>query len=554
MQIHHVFRNVRRAQQIARILVVKYRFGRVAAQLGLSHLLPLASWRARAARGMEKLQPAVRVRLALADLGPAFVKLGQLLSTRADFVPAAFISELRKLQDQVPPLPFEQMRPVLEEELGAGALEHFASFDPEPLASASIGQVYAAVLRDGEAVTVKIQRPEVEQAINTDLGVLADLAELVHTRFPGMRRYQLSAFIRELGGILRDELNYTLEAHNADTLQKVVAEDPRIYVPDVIWPFTGRRVLTTERVQGTPLDREALLAKGVDPGEVAAALAHSLLTQIFLHGFFHGDPHQGNVLVMDDGRIALLDLGIIGSFDRSTLHALVELLVAVFDRDSQLVLDQLMEIGVMGESVDFAGLRRDLGRLLTRYYFLPRHEFRLGELFNRIIALMLSQRLNVPPEFSLLGKTLMVTEGVGRELDPDFDFNRVAEPVVARLRAQRGSLDHLLQDLSRALREFRRQLIAIPRRLNHVLSQAQSGTLRIRTQDENAERWMALQSAVLHRVGAMAIVGSLVIAYTIFISSPAGDAWSSPWRELAGVAIGVLAFFGLTFSFLRSQR
>ena len=554
MRIQHVFRNVRRAQQIARILVFKYGFGRVAAQLGLSHLLPTAGWRARAARGMEKLQPAVRVRMALVDLGPAFIKLGQLLSTRADFVPASFISELRKLQDRVPSLPFDRLKPVLEEELGADVLEHFATFETEPLAAASLGQVYSAQLRDGTSVTVKIQRPEVEQVVNTDLGVLTDLADMVHTRFAGMRRYQLPDFVREMSSILRDELNYTLEAHNADTLRKVVAEDPRICVPEVIWPFTSRRVLTTERLVGTTLDREALLAKGVNPGEVAATLARSLLTQIFLHGFFHGDPHQGNVLVLDDGRVGLLDTGIIGSFDRATLRALVELLVAVFDRDSQGALDQLMEIGVMGEAMDFAGLRRELGRLLTRYYFLPRREFRLGELFNRIISLMLGYRLNVPPEFSLLGKTLMVTEGVGRELDPDFDFNHVAEPVVARLRAQRSSMDRVLRELMSTVREFRRQLTNLPRRLNHVLTQAQSGNLRIRTQDEHAERWMSLQSILVHRLSAGVLTGSLAISYVIYISSPAGQQWASPWREIAGAAIGILVLSSLIFTVFRSQR
>jgi ubiquinone biosynthesis protein len=554
LRLLDAFRDANRARQIIHILLFKYGFYRVAAELGLVRVLPIRRWRLRAQERYERMNPGERLRLAMVDLGPAFVKLAQALSTRADFTPPAIIAELRRLQDDVPPVDFSEIEAVLREELGPDWAAKFARFEREPVASASLGQVYQATLLDGTPAIVKVQRPGVEQAVERDLRFLDDLARLVHHRSAAMRRYGLPDFAREFASIIHDELNYTIEAHNAKVMADLLSHRSGVTVPRVVDELTTRRVLTTERLTGTHMDPDHLRARGFDPNDVAERYSRAILEMVFEHGFFHGDPHQGNVLVLDDGRIGFLDLGMVGRLSPAAVTGLRELLFSVFELNADGAIDVCAELGAAGDEVDFQGARRALARLLTRYYFLPRKHLRLGETLGRILRLVNEYDIRLPSEFTLLAKALLVAEGVASQLNPDFDYNEVARPLVGQLAREEWTSERALRELWRGVREARRQVMTIPRRLSHLMGEIESGALRVRVKQEELGQTNALHVTLAHRIAASVLIGAALVAYVLWATSPMSGRWPSLWVTVAGAAVGTVAGVALLYFIVRSRR
>jgi len=480
-------------------------------------------WR-RMERRFQDVPPPVRLRLALAELGTTFIKLGQVLSARSDLLPPDYLTELARLQDEVPAIPFAEMRPVFIASFGIPPETVFAEFDPRPVASASIGQVYAAKLHDGTEVMVKIQRPGVEEQVRTDLSLLYRVADLAN-RNPYLARYDISSLVREFAAILQDELIYTLEAHNAETLAKEMAAHVNIVFPAVYWEYTSRQVLTTSRIIGVKVTDLALGAlPEVDRREIAEGLANSLLEQILLHGMFHGDPHPGNLMVTPEGKLAFLDTGMVGRLDRKTRELLIELSISIFEEDIDSVLDTLQQLGVVMEGADLADLRRDLARLITKYYFLPRREFQLGMLLQRVNYLLFEHRVRMAYEFGLMAKALFQAEGVAQALDPEFDYNRAARPVIDEVRERYYSFRTFFEDTGRELHGMRRQIVDLPRRLSTVLNHFERGTLRIRTQDELIQLKDGNLQTLVNRAIVAALVLTLVLAGSLLLSST-GPAW-----------------------------
>jgi ubiquinone biosynthesis protein len=555
MRVPYGWRNLARAREIFRILFLKYGFGYVADQLGLARLLPPGLRRRRERREAEELNLAERLRLALGELGPTFIKLAQVLSTRADLLPQSFLSELRKLQDEAPPAPYAAIEPILVEELGSAPSELFASFDTTPLASASIGQVYAATLPDGRPVTVKVQRPGVERVIEADLNFLGDVAAAVHDRVPALRHYNFPGLAREFRAILQEELLYTLEGHNADRLRENLARHPDgelIQVPGVIWELTTRRVLTMERGAGVRVERAAELRPAVDRRGLAAALGRSLLRQVFLDGFFHGDPHQGNVLISPEGRLLLLDFGTVGRLDRRLRRLLTELVISLFDEDMDGVTHLLCQIGAVGEETDLGELRRDLGRLIGRYYFLPRRELRLGELLARMLGVVFHHRITLPPELSLLSKAFIAAEGVGLQLDPEFDFNELARGVAEELKRERLKPSALAEEILRRAKELRRQLALLPERLDRALTNLERGSFRVRIDDPGAERRLREETISRNRITLAIVTAALFVSSAVLVVASKHPL--PLWLGIASAAAGAALGLALLLAVVRSGR
>jgi ubiquinone biosynthesis protein len=488
--------------------------------------------------------------MALEDLGPTFIKLGQVLSTRADFVPADLVTQLRKLQDDVPPVPFAAMEAEFVREIGRRPTEVFAEFDATPLASASIGQVYPAVTTAGERVVVKIQRPGITKPIETDLAILADMAGLVHSRVPSLRRYDFPGFVREFTMILRDELVYTVEAHNAEILRERLSSDPHVRIPRVVWEVTTAKVLTQERIEGIKIDRVLELdACGLDRPAIARHLAQTMLRQIFLEGLFHGDPHPGNLEVLPDGSIGFMDFGMMGYLDRGARESLGELLLALFERDTRRIVDIFTAIGTVGESTNLTGLERDLARLVGRYYFLPRKQFGLGQLLSRMIELLLTHDLRVPSEFSLLAKALLMVEGVARELDPDFDFNEAAKPLVDEVTRQRWSAGNIRDELSVGVRSLLLSAKRFPRLLDRVLGRLEQGTLRIRLEHDEGRGAQRGTDLVIHRFFAVSLTVLAGVAFWVLLAAGRSD-WTA-WAGAVGLCAVAVTALALVFFSLR---
>ena len=512
-------KEIARAWQIFKV-IGRYGFAPLLQGTGVGRMLGVRQW-FRMDRQYTDLPPAVRLRLALVELGTTFIKLGQVLSARSDLLPPEYLHELSILQDNVPPLPFAEMEPVFRAEFGCAPSHAYLTFNPEPIASASIGQAYRATMRNGDEVVVKMQRPGVEEQVLTDLSLMRRLVNALN-RSPSLARFDLPALVREFSTILRDELLYTLEAHNAETLSQQMADHPNVKIPRVYWEYTTRRVITTQFIDGIKItDLPALDEACVDRKPLAVTLANSLLEQILLHGLFHGDPHPGNLMVTRDGTLYYLDTGMVGRLDRKMREVLIELAVSIFDQDIDAVLGNLQQLGLVNIAGEMPDLRRDLSQLITKYYFMPRKELRLGQLLQRVNFLLFEHQIRMAYEFGLMAKSLFLVEGVAQELDPDFDYNLAARPVIDKVKREYFSVQSFYEDSVREWRGLRRQVVELPRRLNNLLRELEMGEFRLRTHDDAQEIRMLHYSIMINRlIVAFVAVGLLISATYLLVTHP----------------------------------
>jgi ubiquinone biosynthesis protein len=426
-------RHRRRQREIAETLA-RHGLGALVHQLGLDRYLARPwRWLRRIGAGQAEESPAQHLRLALEELGPTFVKLGQLLSTRPDLLPPAYIAQLKQLQDNVPPVAWAEIEPVITAELGRAPNECFASIDSTPLASASLGQVHAATLPDGHDVVVKVQRPGIEPQIETDLDILLGLARVAQRRNPWGELYDLVAMVEEFATLIRGELDYQREARNAERFAANFASARYVHIPRIHAAYTTHRVLVMERLGGIKIDEvSALVAAGYDCRKVAQRATRFVFKEILEDGFFHGDPHPGNYVVLPGTVIGVMDFGKVGTLEPRSRISLMLLLIFLTQMDAPGIVDQMMRLGFAGQTGDRRKLERDLQRLLRQYHGVPLREIKITELINTLLALALRHRLRLPTDFILLLQTLAMMEAAAIKLDPDFDIFTVAAPYVRR--------------------------------------------------------------------------------------------------------------------------
>jgi len=391
----------------------------------------------RAAAPPRRVGPA-HLRHALEELGPAFVKLGQVLSTRPDLVPPEYETELSILQDAAPAAPTREIMRVIEDALQQPIREAYARFDGAPLAAASIGQVHAATLPDGTDVVVKVRRPGVTETIDLDLAVLARVAATAARR-PALERYDPVGLANEFDTTLRGELDYLREARSAEAARTAFDGDAKVHVPRIFWSHTRDGVITEERIRGCKIDDfETLDADGADRALLARTFADAYLAMIFVHRFFHADPHPGNVFVEADDRVAFVDFGMVGEVTSTTVHGLGTMLLAVVTVDASQMADGLLQLGVASEHVDRPSLETDLVRFLHEYTHVPLEQLRIGPLLNEVMGVVRAHQLRLPSDLALLIKTMMMCEGVAASLDPGFELVPMLLPYAARLTGDTG--------------------------------------------------------------------------------------------------------------------
>lgn len=456
---------------------------------------------------------AERLTKDLEKLGPTFVKLGQVLSTRADLLPPAYLEALSRLQDDVVPVSLADVQKTIEDDLNVRLSKAFLSFDAEPLASASLGQVHRATLRDGRHVAVKVQRPDVVEQVLADLAVLDEIAAFVDQHTQVGRRYEFAPMIKEFRRALMDELDYQAEANHLRTLKRNLAQFPHIFVPAPIDSYVSKRVLTMEFVRGTKvpaLNPVALI--DADPEGLADELIQAYLHQILIDGFFHADPHPGNVFITEDGRLALLDLGMVGHLSPTLQDRLLKLVLAISEGRGEEAADAAIALGEKRDDFDEEGFKRDVVATVGRYFGASLENFQVGMIVLEVNRSAGVHGIKSPVELTMLGKTLLTLDNIARLLAPTLDVNASIRKNASSLMQRR-----LLKSLSPGTvfstmleaKEFAEQL---PRRINRVLESLASSQLKMKVEVIDEGAVIEGLQKVANRITMGLVVAALILS------------------------------------------
>ena len=458
---------------------------------------------------------ARELRLALEELGPTFIKLGQLLSTRADLLPAAYTRELSKLQDAAPPAPADVIQETVENELSGGVAAAFAEFDPKPLAAGSVGEAHAAVLHDGTRVVVKVRRPGVVELIERDLELIGNLAARASRRSEAAAALDVIGLSQEFAGEMRGQLDYVREARNAERFAANFAGEAGVHIPRVFWELSSSRLITLERLEGMKItDLEALQAAGVDRRELARNAALTVGRMVFVDGFFHGDPHPGNFFIEADGRLGIIDFGIVGSLDEGLRATLRRMLLALDRRDPDRLAAALIDVQGPGGRVDRSALRDDLASVIDEYVGRSAGELGVGGLIRSMLDVVRRHRLRIPRDLSLLLRTVVLEEGIVEGLDREFRLVEALGPYVRRhlfTGVSASALRHRLEDAGVDLAELAADL---PSQLRRALNILDDGGFDVHLRASELEPLMSRAERLGNRIALSVLAAALIDAGT----------------------------------------
>lgn len=557
-RINRNLRSLKRYRQILGVLI-KYGFGHVIEQLNIDYYLELGKRivsLGTMSKKIERLSQAERLRLAMEELGPTFIKLGQILSTRPDLVPPEYSEEFSKLQDRVPPLEAAVIRNEIESQLGQSIEESFASFDDESIAAGSIAQVHRARRHSGEEVVVKVRRPGTLQMLETDLDILAGLAYLLEHHLPGMDIFDPSGVVREFRRTLFREIDLTREGHTIERFATNFAETEEVFMPKVFWEQSAETVLTLEYVDGIKIsDHKRLAEAGIEVTKLADTVARTILQQILVHGLFHGDPHPGNIFVLTDGRICFLDLGMVGRLDDELKQQLSDLVLALTDQDADRIVTQLIYSGDISDEIDRRQLKRELSELIGDYYDLSLAEIDTRKLVTEFIDLLNRHRIRFPADLILLAKALVTIEGVARMLNPDFVLIDHLQPQIEQLVRSRYSPGLATKDFLSVGREYSSLIRHLPQDIRELLMRINRNKFKIDLEHRGLQKLITDLDRSTNRISFSMVIASLVIGSSLVMQTDKGPMlFDFPLVGLLGYSIAGFLGLGLAIAILRSGR
>jgi len=533
-----VMRDFGRLREIAGILI-HYGWGDIVKRMGLGNLTERAGTLLHRKQSDEIMHLAaeVRVRLALEELGPTFVKLGQVLATRPDIFPPHWIAEFSKLQDSVPPEPFEALLPELEKALGRSPFKVFKDLQTEAIAGASIAQVHLARLQDDTQVVLKVRRPNIEGRIDADLRLLGHLGRLLESELPESRRFQPGKIIGQFAKSLRRELDLAMEARNTERFSQNFADDPDVVFAKVHWEYTSGTLMVMEFIDGIPgNDLQAARDAGLNLPLLGARGADTVLKMVLIDGFFHADPHPGNVFYLPDNRLAIIDCGMVGRISKERRDQIADMLAALVSRDIEALRDILMA-WAGDAAIDEAKLTSDLDELIFNYDSAPLKQIRFGALLNDLTTVMRENHLTVPPDLTMLFKALVTLEGLGRQLDPDFQIVRHLTPFVKRVIIDRYKPGALLKRGRRNLMDVVEVATALPRDVSRLLREIRRGRVKIDLDLKRLDHFGHQLDHSTNRLTLALVTSALIIGSSIVMTVKGGP-------TLFGLpAFGFLGFF-----------
>jgi ubiquinone biosynthesis protein len=556
MEFAGTARDIGRLAEIGGVLV-RHGFGDAARRLGMAHAVERAgealNW--KGAAGLAQLETRERVCHALQDLGPTFVKLGQLLATRVDLFPPEWIAEFEKLQDRAPPADHEQVRAQLIEDLGAAPEEVFAEFGQEPIAAGSIAQVHRARLADGTAVAVKVRRPGIQATVEADLSLLARLARIAEARLPDLARLNPREVVRRFTQTMRAELDLAVECRSAERVALGFRDDPGIVVPRVYWQWTGERINVQEYIEGlSSRDPAAIDRAGLDRKALAHRGAQAMLKMVIEDGFFHADPHPGNLFYLPDNRIAFIDFGMTGRLTGARRDELVMLLSNLVDRDAEAAAEILLDWAGPVQ-VDADALTSDIDAFVDRYHGVPLRELRAASMLTDLARLLREHKLALPPDLALVLKVCIELETTGRELDSGFDMVAEAEPFLRAAALARRGPAALARRGWRAGAAALELLSELPLDLRRLLRSARNGRLQVHVDLTALASFGAQLDRAASRLTVGVVTAALIIGSSIVMTVPGGPViFGLPLFGLAGFLGAVAGGAWLLLSVWRSGR
>ncbi|HDP70278.1 MAG TPA: AarF/ABC1/UbiB kinase family protein [Actinobacteria bacterium] len=501
-------KDLRRFQQILTI-AVKHGLGYFIESYGLARYLLLTE-KKKFSRPREE-NFAEQVRLTLEELGPTFIKIGQILSVRPDLIPPEVIFELEKLLDFAPPMDFSVVREVIESELKKEIEDIFDDFEPKPIASASLGQVHKAYLKNGVKVAVKVQRPEAKKIVESDLSLLFSLAEMIKDR---IKFTDIVGVVQEFSDSLHRELDYQVEARNADRFRHNFHDDPKIKIPLIFWEYTTTRALTMEFIEGTKIsDMTTPELLGIDTTELAEYGAKVFMKQVLVDGFFHADLHPSNIFITPDGKIAYLDFGMVGYVPKEAKEHMARLQFAILKQEPDEIIKETKAIGAEISTEKMAEMKEDLKNILASYYGKSLEDVKINIIGKEFLGLLYEHHIRIPKDYALLAKALITVEGAATTLYPDFNIFETAKPFLYDLIKREYTPGMALEEVYEEMRKYALYLLDYPKQLHEILNQARSGEFQIRYRHVGLEGlYSKLNILAASIIIAAVIIGSAFLA------------------------------------------
>ena len=549
-------RDLGRLHDIASVLI-RYGFGDLVRRIGMAGALERAGralhWHEPEA--LARLEPPARVRRALEELGPSFIKLGQILATRVDLFPADWIAEFGKLQDAAPAIPFAELLPQLTEDLGEPPEAVFPRLEPEALAAASLAQVHRAWLADGTAVILKVRRPGIRPVVEADLRLLARLAEIVEAEAPELRRYRPREVVRQFTLSLRRELDFSAEGRSAERIAANLAAHPEIVVPRIHWQWTGERLNVQDCIEGIPgRNLAAVEAAGLDRRLLARRGARAVLKMMLEDGFFHADPHPGNVFYLPDNRIAFIDFGMTGRLSEERRYQLAVLLHGLVSHDAGKVAEVLLDWSG-GAEVDSDALQPEIDAFVDRYHGVPLKHLDLGAMLSDLVAILREHGLALPPDLALLIKAFITLEGMGRQLDPDFDMAGEAAPFLEQVLLAHAAPGALVRRGWRALSSALALVAGLPQDLRQLLRAARRGKLQVQVEVLPLKHFGDRLDRAASRLAISVVTAALIVGSAIVMTVERAPALPGlPSFGLLGFIAAVIGGIWVLFSIWRGGK
>jgi len=559
-------RHYRDIPRVRQILLVASRngFGQLIQQAGLHRVLSVGRRLVTFNKHpplYHRLNTPERLRLMFEELGPTFIKLGQVLACRPDLLPLEYARELSKLTDAVAPFPFAEAKATIEKDLGAPLGSLFQSFDPAPMAAASIAQVHRAVLHDGREVMVKVQRPHIEETIARDISILRGIAHLIDAHVHELKPYNVPGIVDEFSSTINKELDFFIEASNAAQLRNNFMHSEILIIPEVHAGLSSKRVLVLEKIEGVRIDDYAGIARmGLDRRDIALKGAGAFFKMVFQDGLFHADPHPGNIFVLADGRLGLVDFGITGRVTEENMEHFASVLVALAGHDYDALSRQYVNLGfVSEESVDLdkfqRDLREDLAELLEPYYGMTSRQIDFGAYVDRVTRILNRHKLKIPQNLYLMDKALLTLEGLLKQLDPGFDYLAAAKPYVEDLIKRKRHPRQLLRTAQKNILALSDMAISMPRQLRTVIGKVLRGDLQIKLQHEGLQHAVRDLDKSSNRLAFSVITAAIIVASSIIIHSGQGHKlFGLPVLGLAGYVIAGLFGIWILIGILRSGQ